>query len=283
MLLRLPFIFLYPITIDESAYLYDAKALFDGIRTAGDVWVKTPVSIIVYSLGVWGTGGSLFASRLVALGITLASLIPLWKFTVTVADRFTAHVAVLLWAIAAGPVHLLSFGHTQAVSSGLLISCLGIAAVYLARPRKGQASLWWGIALGLVFAAAYLSRKTSAAIAIPLLVMMAWHQVPHKRVLAYGGGFAVSLVVVLLSMTIFASSWYGPSGARELSGGGYLSLIGQNTFSDQELEEWGGGGKRVGQVFAATLQSLAVPAFYSLLFLSFHVFGTKKRWWLIGA
>jgi hypothetical protein len=233
---RLFLVYHQPFTNDEGAYLYDAQALSQNRIPAGDVLVKSPAVIVLFSVGVALTRSSLFASRFVSLAATLLAL---WPLTY-VANRFGGKPATLwasgLWLASSGPIIFFSFGHTEALAA--FWTCAAFA-LSLAALEKGVRVNRLAYAAGVCFALAFASRKIELLTVIPL-VWVAWNRKKEGVNIAQQcWAWLFGVLTIALPLLVFIANMYGVVGIEQFIGGGYGSLIVRHIGVQTSLPWWG--------------------------------------------
>lgn len=236
-LLRLTFAWHQPFTNDEGAYLYDAQALTRGVLPGGDVLTKSPVVAGLFAVGVWITGGSLGAARSINLLFSLAAAVPLSYLSQKLWDKRTAQWISAVWLLAAGPATWYVLGHTQAMAVFFTLMALAWWSWALGQEAAKRTRQLHFLLCGVVFALAFLSRKTAVAV-LPVMLVWVWWD---KRSYMWEAVrmFVLGFLLLLVPWVGVIGYIYGPIGVGQLLGAGYENVILSHVLRQGPAISWG--------------------------------------------
>lgn len=157
-----------PFTNDEGAYLYDARTVLEGKLPAGDVLTKAPVPILLFAIGEFFTGKSLFVARMVNSIVSIATVIPLFYLLKLLIDKRAAWVGAIIWLLGSGTIVFHTMGHTQAIASFFAVSCVWLFIQGIGSQKIIATYIFYA---GMCFALAYASRKTAIAVSVPSILL----------------------------------------------------------------------------------------------------------------
>lgn len=233
--LRLVFLRNMPFTNDEGAYLYDAKTILAGRLPGGDAIVKTPVAILFFSFFVGLTGGSIYAARIAVFVFGLALIFPLWAINGEGTKKRL--IATALWLVSSASVVLAGLGQTETVAG--FFGASAIAFLLLSLRKNTTKTSQWLFLSGISFALALGTRKTSLALALPLIIVIIQNKngwLSRKKAVFY---FGSGLIVAMLFLGSFLFGLYGCPGVEEFFGGGYARIVGGKLAGDSRVDIWG--------------------------------------------
>jgi hypothetical protein len=273
-LLRIFFIFNFPFTNDEGAYLYDAKTLVSLRLPAGDILTKAPSVILLFMTGVFFSHGSLFAARLVNLILGIGTIIPLYVVAENIRKK-SGITAIVIWLLSSGPIVLLMLGHTETGAIFFALSCL--ALFFSAVNTNGRKIFLYAFLSGAVFVLALGARKTNAALIFPIgIIVLNYLKDSNKRNGVILGFFA-GVILMFAIWFGFVASLYGKTGLTEALGSGYWEIITQKFVGNSETNVWGVRPLESFRVLARVATMHVVLAFLIVPTALYVLFGKFKR------
>lgn len=268
-----------PFTFDEGAYLYDAKLLSSYVVPGGDALTKAPVVVVLYAAVIKLIGPWLYAGRVLSLLANMGTAAALYYLGRHLSGRQLALAASSVWLVAAGPLSLTVYGHTQAIA--LCIACVGVAlwlAALHASAAQRKKMVRLSFIAGICFALAFASRKSMVAVALPAIMLWSFSGRRWLPALAVGSG----LLCILGLWLNTAYAFYGWSGVSEVVGVGYVRIAQHSVLSFEESMTWGGGWQRFVRLTVLLLGPLLVLVPYALVKERLSVSVVMCLLWLIA-
>lgn len=235
-LLRIFFVFNFPFSNDEGAYLYDAKTLISSRIPAGDVLTKAPSIILCFMVGEFLTNNSLFAARFVNLVLGIVITIPLYIVSESIRKK-SGLVAVIIWLVSSGPITILTLGHTETGAIFFALSCL--ALFISAGGTSGRKVFTYAFLSGIAFVLALGARKTNLSLIVPIgIIAFSYVKDIRKRnsIISLFIAGAIFVFIIWFGLVAFL---YGKIGLTEASGGGYLEIVVQKLTGNGSVDVWG--------------------------------------------
>lgn len=226
---RLFFVWHQPFTVDEGAYLYDARTILTGKVPGGDALVKSPVVVAIFSIGVYLTRYSLFAARIMQWVAVVPTTLALMFLGTTLYGRRAGYIAGALWLAGAGTIAFLTPAQTEFFAGTFSLMAL-TAAVGLSAAARDLAA-WrrrlYAMLCGGAFFLALASRKTSLAVLPPLVLVLLMGQRREAFKVSWLWltlGFWLPAVATSLGLWLL----YGNAGILQFWGLGYATLISEH-------------------------------------------------------
>lgn len=259
-----------PFTNDEGAYLYDARILLEGGVPAGDVLTKAPVPILLFAVGEFFTGKSLFASRIINSIASIITVVPLFLLIQALANKRAAEIGAVLWLLGSGTIIFHTVGHTQAIASLFAVTCLWL---FVAGIRSRKIIPKYVFLAGICFALAYASRKTTLAVAVPILLSLLVVRDVRGEMRKIGTMFLLGALAVIIPWFIWMYALYGFTGVWHAAGGGYGDIL----VNSKSITPWAGSADRM---FS---ESVRMGLMYGALLLLICITVLRNHRVLIGA
>jgi len=181
-----------PFTNDEGAYLYDARTILEGKLPGGDALAKAPVFIGAAALGMVFFGHDLMIGRYVNIVLGVLTVFPLFFLGRRFGNKGGGVAAAAVWLFTAAPALFNSYGHTQ--TAQMFFGSLALAFFVYAMEKK---RLRLFLVAGLVFGVSIVARKSSLALGLPILILLAIQPEGWKRKMKFLGANAIGVLLVL--------------------------------------------------------------------------------------
>lgn len=276
-LLRMFFIFNFPFTNDEGAYLYDAKTLVSSRLPAGDILTKAPSVILCFMVGVFFTDNSLFAVRLVNLVLGIGIIIPLYVVAENIHKK-SGVVAIIIWLISSGSIAILTLGHTETGAIFFALSCLALLFSAVSAGRRNF--IWYAFLSGVVFVFAFGARKTNLALIFPIGVITLSYLRNKERRKGIILGFIAGVTLIFIIWFGVVTFLYGKTGLIEALGGGYLEIVTQKFVGNGNTNVWGVGPMELFKILVRVATFHVILAFLALPTTLYLLFGKLRKNWL---
>jgi len=273
---RVFFVFNFPFSNDEGAYLYDAKTLLSAHIPAGDVLAKAPSVILSFMAGVFFTNSSLFAARFVNLILSIGTIIPLYVVAENIRKK-SGKIAITIWLISSGPIVILTLGHTE--TGAIFFALSSLALFYSALSVSGRKKFLFFFLSGIVFVLAFGARKTNLSLLVPIGIIALVNTRSTREKINIIAWFVAGAAVLFAVWFGLIVSLYGRIGLAEALGGGYFEIVTQKLAGAGKTDVWGitlaQSLKTLARIATVhfTLALLALPTIF------FALFGKAKSAW----
>lgn len=217
LVLRVVFAAHLPATNDEGTALYDAWTVREGRLPGGDGIVKAPVFVGAFAVGLAALGPTLANARLVSVLaglLTAVSLLVIARAT-GLRGRW-AYAVGALWLLGVTPAIFGAYVHAQPLQT-LLVST-GLALLASALRAQARRPLLLAFLAGGMFALGLGVRKTTAALALPSLVLLVASARPWRQRAAAAAAATIGFVAVLGVLVGIEQRLYGFPGVQYFLG-----------------------------------------------------------------
>jgi 4-amino-4-deoxy-L-arabinose transferase-like glycosyltransferase len=261
--LRVWLAYTIPFTVDEGAYLYDARTLLEGRLPGGDGVVKAPVTLVVFALSELLSNRSLYAARAVSVIAGLFTAFPLFSLGQSLFSKRAGWIAAALWLVSGPPALLGNFGTTESLAA----LCGSAALALLARSHS---TLFFDVAAGTLLGAGFGSRKT-ALMLLPVAFLLCRRGGDARlRLFRVAGGMGSMLVLLASGLGLL----YGPRGATEFLGFGTAAIFRARVADPAILGVWTIGMPHLDGVLATVrvaLPLVCAAVLGSVVFFSYSL------------